>query len=40
MTQADLDDGRLIVTIGAAPLRPAEFVVVSIRKLVRPSDDR
>ena len=39
MTQADLDDGRLIVTIGAAPLRPAEFVVVSVRKLVRPSDD-
>jgi uncharacterized protein len=30
MTQADLDDGRLIVEIGFAPLRPAEFVIFRI----------
>jgi phage tail-like protein len=26
MTQADIDDGRLIVLIGVAPVKPAEFV--------------
>ena len=30
MTQADIDAGRVIVEIGIAPLRPAEFVVVRI----------
>ena len=30
MTQADIDAGRLIVEIGVAPVRPAEFVVVRI----------
>ena len=30
MTQADLDQGRLICLIGVAPLRPAEFVIFRI----------
>jgi phage tail sheath protein FI len=30
MTQNDLDNGRLIVQIGFAPLRPAEFVIFRI----------
>lgn len=30
MTQADLDNGRLICVIGAAPLYPAEFVIFRI----------
>jgi phage tail sheath protein FI len=30
MTQNDLDNGRLVVLLGVAPTRPAEFVVVRI----------
>jgi phage tail sheath protein FI len=30
MTQDDIDNGRLIVEIGAAPVRPAEFVIIRI----------
>jgi phage tail sheath protein FI len=30
MTQNDLDKGRLVCPIGAAPVRPAEFVIFSI----------
>ena len=30
MTQADIDAGRVIVVVGFAPLRPAEFVVIRI----------
>lgn len=30
MTQSDIDNGRLIVLIGVAPLRPAEFVIFRI----------
>ena len=30
MTQADIDNGRLIVEIGMAPLRPAEFIILRI----------
>jgi len=30
MTQNDLDNGRLICTIGIAPLKPAEFVIFRI----------
>ncbi len=30
MTQSDLDSGRLVCLIGAAPLRPAEFVIFRI----------
>jgi hypothetical protein len=30
MTQDDLDNGRLVVLVGVAPLRPAEFVIFRI----------
>lgn len=30
MTQTDIDSGRLIVQIGVAPVKPAEFVIVRI----------
>lgn len=30
MTQADIDAGRLIVRLGVAPLKPAEFVVLQL----------
>jgi len=30
MTQTDIDNGRLIVQIGVAPVKPAEFVIVRI----------
>jgi phage tail sheath protein FI len=30
MTQADIDNGRLIVVIGIAPVKPAEFVIIRI----------
>jgi hypothetical protein len=30
MTQADIDNGKLIVEIGVAPTKPAEFVVFRI----------
>jgi hypothetical protein len=30
MTQADIDNGRLIIEVGVAPVKPAEFVVVRI----------
>lgn len=30
MSQADVDGGRMILTVGLAPLRPAEFVVENI----------
>ena len=33
MTQNDLDNGRLVIVIGVAPVRPAEFVVFSITQL-------
>jgi phage tail sheath protein FI len=32
MTQADIDNGRLICVIGVAPLEPAEFVIFRIGK--------
>ena len=31
MTQRDVDNGILVVEVGMAPLRPAEFVVLKIR---------
>ncbi len=34
MTQADLDAGRLVVLVGFAEVRPAEFVIVRIDRLV------
>ena len=30
MTQDDIDNGRLICVIGAAPVKPAEFVIFRI----------
>jgi phage tail sheath protein FI len=30
MTQNDIDDGRLVILVGFAPVRPAEFVVLQI----------
>ena len=32
MTQADLDNGRLICVIGIAPVKPAEFVIFRIQQ--------
>ena len=31
MTQADLDEGRLVMEIGIAPIRPAEFIILRIK---------
>ncbi|MFN0192542.1 MAG: phage tail sheath family protein [Aestuariivirga sp.] len=39
MTQDDIDSGRLIYQIGVAPIRPAEFVVITIRQKTRGADD-
>ncbi len=30
MTQNDLDNGRLTIVVGVAPVKPSEFVVISI----------
>ena len=30
MTQGDIDAGRVIVEVGFAPLKPAEFVIVRL----------
>ena len=35
MTQADIDNGRLIVVVGVAPVKPAEFVIIRIGLLTR-----
>jgi len=34
MTQADIDRGQVIVTVGFAPEKPAEFVIVRIQQIV------
>ena len=34
MTQADIDNGQVIVEVGFAPLKPAEFVIVRIQQIV------
>jgi uncharacterized protein len=39
MTQSDIDQGRLIVMIGFAPVRPAEFVVFRIGRWLGSDDD-
>ena len=39
MIQDDLDAGRLVLLVGFAPLRPAEFVVLHISLHARPADD-
>lgn len=33
MTQADIDNGRLNIVIGVAPVQPAQFVIISISQL-------
>jgi phage tail sheath protein FI len=38
MTQDDIAAGRLVVEVGFAPLRPAEFVVLTLTLVVRPPD--
>ena len=38
MTEADISNGRLIVEIGMAPVRPAEFVVIRIMQKTRDAD--
>jgi len=34
MTQGDIDRGQVIVQVGFAPLKPAEFVIVRIQQKV------
>jgi uncharacterized protein len=34
MTQSDLDAGRLVVLVGFAPLRPAEFEILRIEQVL------
>jgi phage tail sheath protein FI len=34
MTQQDIDEGRLVAIVGFAPLKPAEFVTITIRQIV------
>jgi len=38
MTQGDIDRGEVIVLVGFAPLKPAEFVIVRIQQKVGQSD--
>jgi phage tail sheath protein FI len=38
MTQADIDNGRLIMLIGIAPVKPAEFVIFRIGQWTGGSD--
>lgn len=38
MTQDDIDNGRLIVLIGVAPVKPAEFVIFRIAQVARGSE--
>ena len=35
MNQADIDSGRVIIRVGFAPLKPAEFVILRIQLEVR-----
>ncbi len=39
MTPNDIDNGRVIVVIGVAPVKPAEFVVFRIGKLAAAAGD-
>jgi len=39
MTQTDIDNGRLIVQIGIAPVKPAEFVIIRIGLLTANADE-
>jgi phage tail sheath protein FI len=35
MTQDDIDNGRVIMLIGVAPVKPAEFVIFRITQMPR-----
>jgi phage tail sheath protein FI len=35
MTQDDIDNGRLIILVGIAPVKPAEFVIFRISQKTR-----
>ena len=35
MSQSDIDNGRLIVVVGIAPVKPAEFVIIRIQQKTR-----
>lgn len=39
MTQDDIDNGRLVILVGIAPLPPAEFVIFRIGPWAAGSDD-
>jgi phage tail sheath protein FI len=39
MTQDDIDNGRLVVLVGVAALRPAEFVIFRIGQWTSLADD-
>jgi phage tail sheath protein FI len=36
-TQADIDTGRVVMLIGVAPVKPAEFVIIRIQQLASQS---
>jgi hypothetical protein len=40
MTQADMDQGRLIVVVGVAPVRPAEFETIRLVQQTTPASNR
>jgi phage tail sheath protein FI len=40
MTQTDIDEGRLIILVGVAPVKPAEFVIVRIGLWTANADDQ
>jgi hypothetical protein len=39
MTQTDIENGRLVVLVGIAPVRPAEFVIFRVGQWALGSDD-
>jgi phage tail sheath protein FI len=36
MTQDDIDNGRVNIVVGFAPLQPAEFVIIKIGQWTNP----
>jgi hypothetical protein len=36
VTQDDIDEGRINIVVGFAPLRPAEFVIITISQIAPP----
>ncbi len=39
MTQTDIDSGRIIMEVGFAPVKPAEFVMITIRQQSATQED-